>query len=608
MPTSAIKDLLKKWEAVRAMVLEWHPNQADVSRVGDLYNNNAIDYFWEILKKREKQSTLDMDRPYLFFFDLMKCASPKVLVTGCLTPQVCVKHCPNETFLANENLADTEDIRKKLICKYGIKKEGQSLQNLLNDGHCATLYLKSFPIFGRCLPDIRKLAPKDPDKPITDKDDNVIRLGNDELLVDSIVNATGSLAQFLSLREMGSKIFSDFKASWHLLLLGLVLSMVVSLIWIVLMRWLAGVMVWLSAVLVLGFLGFGCYYSTTKYLSLKNVPGSDAKLTITFDFKSYLALQDTWLAFAITTGVVFAILFLILIFLRKRIVIAIALIKEASSDIIQLEEGVWNAFRWNWIERRDGNGDTISTWCKKINVAGQAYCVFCNSVLKYGGEGFKAFTNHSKTVTHIKYSKCIRHSMTLSNYANSKSTDDLLETDARPLDIVTRKARQEVLITSFIAENSLSFNVAPNLIELCEQLSRNQTALNSLEMSRTTACYKMKYGLAKTIKENIIKTLKETPFSLNLDESTSNAQESILAILVQFYDNNQNEVVVHHFASLKMESCNSEAVFKAVVNTIEDNNIPWANLISVLMDSCNTMRGKKRALKPDYDQTKHPTY
>ncbi|GFW58130.1 uncharacterized protein TNCV_2742741 [Trichonephila clavipes] len=60
MPTSAIKDLLKKWEAVRAMVLERHPNQAYVSRVGDLYNNNAINYFWKILKKREKRSTLDM--------------------------------------------------------------------------------------------------------------------------------------------------------------------------------------------------------------------------------------------------------------------------------------------------------------------------------------------------------------------------------------------------------------------------------------------------------------------------------------------------------------------------------------------------------------------
>ncbi|GFU48364.1 uncharacterized protein TNCV_3342561 [Trichonephila clavipes] len=57
---TTIKDLLKKWEAVRAMVLECHPNQADVSRVGDLYNDNAINYFWKILKKGEKQSTLDM--------------------------------------------------------------------------------------------------------------------------------------------------------------------------------------------------------------------------------------------------------------------------------------------------------------------------------------------------------------------------------------------------------------------------------------------------------------------------------------------------------------------------------------------------------------------
>ncbi|GFX40809.1 uncharacterized protein TNCV_3760331 [Trichonephila clavipes] len=42
MPTSAIKDLFKKWDAVRAMVLEWHPNQDDVSRVGDLYNDKIL--------------------------------------------------------------------------------------------------------------------------------------------------------------------------------------------------------------------------------------------------------------------------------------------------------------------------------------------------------------------------------------------------------------------------------------------------------------------------------------------------------------------------------------------------------------------------------------
>ncbi|GFY29733.1 uncharacterized protein TNCV_1813111 [Trichonephila clavipes] len=59
MPTSAIKDLFKKWDAVREMVLGG-PNQADVSRVGDLNNDDAINYLRKILKKREKQSTLDM--------------------------------------------------------------------------------------------------------------------------------------------------------------------------------------------------------------------------------------------------------------------------------------------------------------------------------------------------------------------------------------------------------------------------------------------------------------------------------------------------------------------------------------------------------------------
>jgi hypothetical protein len=36
MPTSAIKDLLKKWEDVRTTVLDWHPNQVEVNRAEDL--------------------------------------------------------------------------------------------------------------------------------------------------------------------------------------------------------------------------------------------------------------------------------------------------------------------------------------------------------------------------------------------------------------------------------------------------------------------------------------------------------------------------------------------------------------------------------------------
>ena len=55
-------------------------------------------------------------------------------------------------------------------------------------------------------------------------------------------------------------------------------------------------------------------------------------------------------------------------------------------------------------------------------------------------------------------------------------------------------------------------------------------------MSRTTINYKLKYGILKTIKDYLINILRNTQFSLNVDESTSNAKECILTTLVQFYE------------------------------------------------------------------------
>ncbi|GFS48089.1 hypothetical protein TNCV_3600001 [Trichonephila clavipes] len=58
MPTSAIKDLLKKWEAVRAMVLEWHPSQADVSRYGKFKRElrSSLTPHREILKELQDRN------------------------------------------------------------------------------------------------------------------------------------------------------------------------------------------------------------------------------------------------------------------------------------------------------------------------------------------------------------------------------------------------------------------------------------------------------------------------------------------------------------------------------------------------------------------------
>ncbi|KAF6720590.1 Choline transporter-like protein 2 [Oryzias melastigma] len=132
------------------------------------------------------------------------------------------------------------------------------------------------------------------------------------------------------------KIFEDYTQSWYWILIGLAIAMVVSLLFIVLLRFLAAIMVWIVVALVIVVIGYGIFHCYMEYASLKGEPGANVtiqELGFQTDFAVYLQLRQTWLAFMIILAIVEVIIILLLIFLRKRILIAIALIKEASRAI-----------------------------------------------------------------------------------------------------------------------------------------------------------------------------------------------------------------------------------------------------------------------------------
>ena len=143
--------------------------------------------------------------------------------------------------------------------------------------------------------------------------------------------------------------------------------------------------------------------------------------------------------------------------------------------------------------------------------------------------------------------------------------------NTRTVDLSTRKSRSEALVLSFLAEHSLFLSLAPEIIELSKTLAWDSSALDSLEMSRTTASYKLKFGLAKTIKEEQIRELKNSFFSLNIDESTNKASESILAILVQYYSEKEEKIILRHLASLKLPAGNADSIFNAIVSLIGES-------------------------------------
>uniref|UniRef100_A0AAX7TLR4 Choline transporter-like protein n=1 Tax=Astatotilapia calliptera TaxID=8154 RepID=A0AAX7TLR4_ASTCA len=220
-------------------------------------------------------------KPFLFYFNIMKCASPMVLLEfQCPTTQVeytSVEFCDTASFQLHYSL---------LVCV------NRPLQI-----KCDEKFLKQ-------------------------------------------INTRGSLHRnatvVMEARQVVMKIFEDFTHCWYWILLGLVIAMIISLVFLILLRFLAGIMVWVMIAMLVAVIGYGIFHCYMEYAALKGEAGANVTikdLGFQTDFTVYLQIRQTWLAFIIILAIVEVIIILLLIFLWKRILIAIALIKEASRAI-----------------------------------------------------------------------------------------------------------------------------------------------------------------------------------------------------------------------------------------------------------------------------------
>ncbi|XP_012496758.1 PREDICTED: choline transporter-like protein 2 isoform X2 [Propithecus coquereli] len=279
-----------------------------------------------------QKGTKNANKPYLFYFNIVKCASPLVLLEfQCPTPQICVEKCPDRylTYLNARNSRDFEYYKQ--FCVPGFQNN-KGVAEVLRDGDCPAVLTPSKPLARRCFPAIH--AHK-----------GVLMVGNETTYEDGhgsrkniteLVEGAKKANGVLEARQLAMRIFEDYTVSWYWIVIGLVIAMVLSLLFIILLRFLAGIMVWVMIVMVILVLGYGIFHCYMEYSRLRGEAGSDVSLVdlgFQTDLRVYLHLRQTWMAFMIILSILEVIIILLLIFLRKRILIAIALIKEASRAV-----------------------------------------------------------------------------------------------------------------------------------------------------------------------------------------------------------------------------------------------------------------------------------
>ncbi|XP_029023353.1 choline transporter-like protein 4 [Betta splendens] len=297
-----------------------------------LYPRNSTGWFCGIGPNK--------NQPNLLYMNILKCATSVNIMASslnglqCPTTQVCVNACPSTFWVVGVGSylpgVKPATVFNQSLCVPSITLSNTTLtvQQIIDQELCPYFTIPTIPALGRCLPDVSSLTN------IPSSFSNAQGLPSSANTTASLIqNGTSDLVTGFNAQEISVRIFSDFASSWPWILLGLLVAMLVSLLFLLLLRFTAPVMVWVLIIGVLAAGAYGIWHCYWEYANYKSANATISNVGLTTNLQVYLQVQETWLAFLIIISVVEGILLLTLLFLRTRILIAIALIQESSKAI-----------------------------------------------------------------------------------------------------------------------------------------------------------------------------------------------------------------------------------------------------------------------------------
>ena len=184
------------------------------------------------------------------------------------------------------------------------------------------------------------------------------------------------------------------------------------------------------------------------------------------------------------------------------------------------------------------------------------------------------------------------------NIHNSQFCTQGPKSQSKPsVSFLDKKSHAEARTLSFIAEHSLPLSLVQHLIKYAQEMAQDSKVLTTLNMERTTAAYKLRDGLGAVLHRRLVNELRISKFSINVDECMSAAHEKVFSVIVSYFSEEEKCTVFKHYMSVSMAVVNAETLYNCIMNKLKEDDISHANLISILSDSANYMRGKTSGIE-----------
>ena len=208
-----------------------------------------------------------------------------------------------------------------------------------------------------------------------------------------------------------------------------------------------------------------------------------------------------------------------------------------------------------------------------------AHCTYCKQDLRPQLADLK---KHALVQKHIKQSKS----------RNSSSNTVLKLFTSTKLSDSQEKKKFELQIALYIAVKS-SFSSVGDL----NHIIQNKFGNDAMKMHRTKCTALVKNVLAPHFKAELQEEIKDTPYSILVDESTDISSTKLIAFSIKFFSKKTKSVISTYLGSSEITKADAVGIYAAVTTTLDEWNLKGEHMVGVGTDGAACMVGEHNSLQ-----------
>lgn len=246
---------------------------------------------------------------------------------------------------------------------------------------------------------------------------------------------------------------------------------------------------------------------------------------------------------------------------------------------IKLSKPKMKKFNVKWLE-----DPGFKMWLKALpNNNKKCVCKVCNTEILCGKS---ELTKHALGKKHLKNMVAVKSSSSISSFLTPSSNTVKHQNAVKSA---------EIRLSIFFAEHNVATHIIDHLTPLLKDIFPDSKVCQDIQLGRTKCTEMIKNVVGKYEINLLVEDLRDTSFSVLVDETTDISSKKCMCVLVRYVKQFRVVTQLLELVQLNASDCSAVGLFNHFKNCFTKFEIPITNIVGVASDGANVMVGKNNS-------------